>query len=64
MFLHEYESPSITWSLSGGSTLGNGRQEVGQKRRLKVLGPFAYPLYLAMGIQASPSPLLDSYFLF
>lgn len=43
--------------------LGNGQQEGGQKRGLKVLGPFAYPLYLAMGTQASPSLLLDPCFL-
>lgn len=49
MFLREYESPPISWSFSGSSTLGNGRQEGGQKRGFKVLGPFAYPLYLAMG---------------
>lgn len=62
MFLCEYESPPISWS-SGSSSLDNGRQEGGQKRGLKVLGPFAYPLYLPMGTQASPSPLLDPYFL-
>lgn len=59
MFPHEYESPFTSWSLSDGSTLGNGQQEGDQRKGLKDLGPFAHPFYQAMGTQASPSPLPD-----